>query len=156
MFQKIRIKRRLPKLWKQQETVPLSTAVQEVIELLEKQEGIGIGQKATVYDQTLYCDWIHNAAGDAGRWWMNTFLRPSTVNSERMASCAHIEWLVSEIGRVSSERKTCEQQVLLEVHIRKLIETTSNLIDTYSNDDPSIQCRLEMCLIRLLVKEVSV
>jgi hypothetical protein len=160
MFQKKRIKCHFKKLWKQNKTkisdvlsseapVPPSTAVQEVLEILQKQEGIGIGQKAIVSDQTLYCDWIHDAAGDVGRWWMNTFLRQSTVTSERMAVCAHIEWLVSEIVRVSSERKTSTQQVLLDAHIRRLIETISNVMDTYSNEISSVQCRLKTCLVRL-------
>jgi hypothetical protein len=94
---------------------------------------------------------------------MNTFLRRSTIVSERMAICAHIEWLVSEIERVSmlvTERKTCEQQVLLELQIRKLLETISNLMCTYSNEliepscmEPSftdVHRRLEMCMVRLL------
>ena len=121
-----------------------------LVQLLTDQELIGPGQKALVYDQKLCRDWVYTATGDMGRWWMNTFVREEQVVSTRIDVCTHVEWLVSEIDRVSDI--FCDDQnqhVLLEVQIKQLLSSISNLTKTYMGQ-PGIVCRLEDCMVRLL------
>jgi hypothetical protein len=126
------------------------------VNLLNKQAQIGPGQKALVFNQTLYHDWVYASTGDMGRWLMNTFVRDNQVVSMRKDVCMHIEWLVAEVDRGSDVFcGSKQQQVLLEIQIKQLLATISNLMNTYESDRTvgdiqGARCRLQECMVRLL------
>ena len=99
----------------------------EIIDIVSQQASIGPGEKAIVYQNRLWCDHVYTATGDAGRWWMNTFIR--RVQAGHMEVSQHILWLVRMLETITT--LTCSEHTTFDECISRFLKTITNLMATY-------------------------
>jgi hypothetical protein len=122
--------------------------IQDVLDLLHRQETIGPGQKALLDNGTLRRDTMYETSGDLGRWFMNTLVRPVSTTSDRQSICDHCETLVSKIESVYTllPHDPCRQEQM-ERRINSLLITLESVKITYTPS--TVHERLEECQVRL-------